>query len=132
MIYLDVCCNDPDNGLFNHMAPALHVGDCEFEALNWHEGKQPRFVETPSGIRLAGKNWKVESSKDWYGNWCWNRYLLWRKGTTPRWYMLEFLTWLKGRKLYSLNCGPSTLFRWWQDELSLTPAELHYEINEMG
>ena len=133
MLLLHVACNDPDNGAFAYRAPALQLGAkdlCEFEAF--HE-PGPRFLETSKGFRLAGKNWETGWSADWVGNWCWNAYRLYppKLAMTQRWYLVDFLTWLKGRQLYQLSTGPSRLFAWWRDDLHLSPAELHTEICDL-
>lgn len=130
MIYLQVACNDPTTGDLAGRAPMLRIGGCEFEALTWPDAG-PRFVELDGAVRLAGKSWPALGRKSWFGNRCWNAYLLGDTRKTPRWWMTEFLIWLRRRELYSLTCGPGTLFEWWRWERSLSPAEIHSEICAM-
>jgi hypothetical protein len=108
---LDVCCNDPDNGHFDGKAYGLSVGSIELEPL-----RSPcRFVLTDRGFRLAGKEWPTTWSKDWVGNWCWNRYRI-SDGRTEYAVMLaRFMFWLKGRKLYTCISGPDEFFLWFDD-----------------
>lgn len=124
-LYLDVACNDPDNGLFYERADQLNIGDAELEPRHYYA--PPRFVELPDAIRLAGKTWQCESSTYGVGNWCWNRYVLAPKGAgvTHRWYMVEFLTWLRRRKLFHCSTAPSEFFEWFNGDDTLAPADVH-------
>lgn len=123
MIYLDVCCNDPDNGAFTSRAVQLSIGDAAWDANDFLTGSA--FKEVEGGIVLSGKRWQVESSNDWVGNWCWNRYLLAKRGITVRWYMVEFVTWLRRRKLFNLTTAPVEFFDWWEGGSDIAPADLH-------
>lgn len=76
-VRLDVCCNNPDNGLFAHAAEAFQVttldGDeVEFESVR----RAPRFAEVPGGIRMLRHVYLTSRQVEWYGNWCWNAYWL--------------------------------------------------------
>lgn len=124
MIYLDVACNDPDNGLFAGRAPMLQLGCAE---LSGNPFRPPRFVELDNSIRLSGKLWHCNWSKEWLGNWCWNRYLLTPpgRGSTHRWYLVEFVKWLRGRKLFHCDVAPSDFFDWFNNDLHCTDAGLH-------
>lgn len=123
MLYLDVACNDPDNGLFAGRALMLQIGCAEFQSHDWVRGSA--FAELDGAIRLAGKRWQVESSKEWFGNWCWNRYQLGVKGLTVCWYLTDFVTWLRGRKLFGIDTAPSDFFDWWNSDATLPPADVH-------
>lgn len=122
MLYLDVACNNPDNGLFTGRATMLQIGCAEFQANDWERGVS--FAEIEGGIRLAGKRWRVENSKDWVGNWCWNRYLIGTKEKTVRWYLVDFVTWLRGRRLFNLEAATVDFGDWW-DGSDLPPADVH-------
>lgn len=127
MIFLDVCCNDPDNGLFAGRAAMLQIGEAEF---GLSRAREPAFVELAAGmqitgIRLAGKSWQVDGAKHGVGNWCWNRYLLARPAITARWYMVEFVTWLRARGLFHCESAPSEFFEWFNDGGDPSPAEVH-------
>ena len=129
MIYLDVCCNHPDNGLFEGRAHGLQIGDAELEPSRY--GRPPTFAIEADHIRLAGKRWRFESSKDWVGNWCWNRYLLARREITPRWYLVDFVTWLRGRGLFRCTTAPSEFFEWFNDGGSASPADVHRMVCDL-
>ena len=124
---LHVACNDPDNGLPIHRAAMLQSGDAELELLGQHE---PRFVELDGAIRLAGKTWPVQSSKEWLGNWCWNGYRIGDGTKTTGWWMVDFVTWLRGRKLFSCTHGPSDFYEWFNGECEMTPAQIHAAVFE--
>ncbi|MBK8196999.1 MAG: hypothetical protein IPK75_01425 [Acidobacteria bacterium] len=128
MLYLDVACNDPDNGLFAHGAPALSIGSAEFQCRR----AAPRFVDGLDGrhpaqldLRLAGRRWGYHGSKEWVGNWCWNRYTLAHPHKTVRWYLTDFVTWLRRRSLYSCDHGPSDFFDWFNGSDAVAPARVH-------
>ena len=135
MITLEVACNDPDNGLFDYKAPALNVAGNELEARRLRE---PRFLEIDgrrpgwNRIRLAGKCWDYNGSKEWYGNWCWNAYYLLPCDLkkTPGWYMVDFLKWLRGRELYDCTYGLSDFCHWFDGSLHLSDADLHTVLFE--
>ena len=100
--YLDVCCNDPDNGNFAGVAMQLMIGCAEFEAIAW-DGlglKCPKFQLTEQGFKMSGKHFKTLGSKDWYGNWCWNRY--WMEGEE----LVDFVLWMWRR--VNFNCSTAT------------------------
>lgn len=123
MLYLDVACNDGDNGLFAGRAEALSIGDAEFEPTRY--GRSPAFVELDGAIRLSGKVWSISFSKYGVGNWCWNRYLLDNGQITPRWYLVEFLTWLRARKLFHCTTAESDFYEWFNGESAVSPADIH-------
>lgn len=123
---LDVACNDPANGVFAHRAPMLGMGCAEFEARDLFNG--PRFVELwgdKSFIRLAGKKWPVSGSKEWVGNWCWNRYAIGDATRTSGWWMVDFLKWLRGRRLFSCNTAESEFFDWFNSDAEIPDSHLH-------
>lgn len=127
MIWLDVACNNPDNGIFDFSAPMLQLGSAEFECSR----AAPSFFEdlpapgSLSRMRLAGKNWTYSHSKDWVGNWCWNRYLLSHPKKSLRWYLTDFVTWLRDRELYSCSQGPCEFFDWFNGKTATAPASVH-------
>ena len=106
-MYLDVACNNPDNGIFMGVAPQLQIGWAEFEA----KGNYPRFVETKKGFRLAGKNFADFGSDDWVGNWCWNRYKL--KVNE----LIRFVKWLRGRELYQCVLSSDEFSSWFESNI---------------
>jgi len=108
MIMVDVACNDPDNGLFAGRAEQISIG---YDLLELEPRRAaPRFVEMTNGFRLAGKQWHSPEAKYGVGNWCWNGY--WMKTK----HVAHFLSWLHGRRLFSVSSGESRLFNMWQSE----------------
>lgn len=108
-IGLDFACNDPDNGLFSGRVDGiqLYAEDPIFE-LEARRETGPRLSVSDGSIRLAGKSWPISSSKEWVGNWCWNRYAF------PLERAADFLIWLHARKLFALTCGDSRLYDAWR------------------
>lgn len=105
-IAIDIACNYPDNGLFDFCAEQINIGElAEFECLG---RRAPRFREVDGGIVLSGKFWPVEGSRDWVGNWCWNRYILSLDRAT------DFLIWLHQRRLFHCSLAEERLFNLWR------------------
>ena len=130
MITLEVACNNPDNGVFDHKAPFINVAGMEFGARRLPE---PTFFELEGRrtgwgrIRLAGKCWDCYGSREWFGNWCWNAYILYPsdQSKTSGWYMVDFLKWLRGRELYSCDLALSDFAEWFDGKRELSDADLH-------
>lgn len=129
MIYLDVACNDPANGLNSGHAEMLQIGHTEFEPRYYP--RSPRFVEEQDHIVISGKSWPIASSKYWVGNWCWNRYQLANPKQTPRWTMTYFLIWLRRRRLYHCTVSFSEFRDWFDSEVTIPPAEIHKLVCEL-
>ena len=128
-MYVDIACNDGDNGLFAGVADQISIGDAEFEPA--HYGASPTFRELDGAVRLSGKVWTIESSKYGVGNWCWNRYLLARPEITPRWYLVEFVTWLRKRKIFRCTTAESEFYEWFNGSAEIAPAEVHRLLGEI-
>lgn len=130
MLYLDVACNDPDNGIFAGRAQGLTIGDAEFMPRNWPRGYA--FSELNGAVRLAGAPWRIASSKRHFGNWCWNRYELYHAGKTTRWYLVDFVKWLRKQKQFSCDCAPSEFFDWFEnEEVVASDADVHRLVCEL-
>ncbi len=131
MLYLDVACNDPDNGIFAGRATMLQIGIAEFSASNFGAGYA--FNEINGAIRLAGKKFPVQSSKNCVGNWCWNRYMLGtEKGMqTPRWWLTDFVIWLRGRGIFQCDAGTVGFCHWFDGDHYLVPAKVHTLVCEL-
>ncbi len=71
---VDIACNDPDNGVFDGRARAVHVGSTEFWCKfgDW----APKLTEGDGWIRIGGLKLQCQGSKYGVGNWCWNGYYL--------------------------------------------------------
>lgn len=109
---LDVCCNDPDNGIFAHQADALHVDTWDGESIEFEARslRLPRFSERPGAIRICRRNWPILASTEWYGNWCWNAYWL-APGT-----LLDLLAAVKKSRLFYCGQAPSQLYDNWNND----------------
>jgi hypothetical protein len=110
-IRLDVCCNNPDNGLFAGRADGLQVTtwdnqDIEFERT----GRAPNFHEKSGQIRIARHWWPYVRSTDWFGNWCWNAY--WIETAV----IIRLLATVKATRLFDCTLGSDTLFDNWNDK----------------
>lgn len=112
---LDVCCNDPDNGLFSGRAAALNLStwDGELIEIEAADMSGPRFSEKPGAIRICRRDWPILASKDWYGNWCWNAYWL-----SPD-VLVDLLAAVKKSGMFNCSCGASQLFHNWNDDDAL-------------
>jgi hypothetical protein len=60
-VRLDVCCNDPDNGIFAHRAEQLQVNTWDGETIELVSLRDPapRFAEGSLTIRLCRRNWPI-------------------------------------------------------------------------
>jgi hypothetical protein len=105
-VYIDVACNDPDNGLFANRAEYIQLMGGEVE-LERYPGV--RFSELPDGIRIHRQVFPTEGSKDWVGNWCWNRYALSRDNAKKLFEKLRSNGW-------RCTTGPTHFYRWWNRE----------------
>lgn len=132
---LQVACNNPDNGLFAHRAPALKVFDAEFDSRSisgprfiesWHQSPDRSRLE----VRLAGKTWPTTGCTEWIGNWCWNEYQLGDGSRTAGWWMVDFLTWLRSRRLYTCTHGTQTFHAWFNGHGHASPSDIHTMIYE--
>ena len=107
---IDVACNDPDNGNFAGVAMQLQIGCAEFEANAWANSSYrligPKFELVPGGFKMSGKGFKIAGSKDWYGNWCWNRYQM-EDGEITR-----FVQWIWKRFNFSCTTATEEFFDW--------------------
>ena len=114
----DVCCNDPDNGLFAHIAEQLEVttwdgADLQLECVR---ERAPRFAELPGHVRLMRRKWPILASKEWYGNWCWNAYWL----EPP--VLVGLLAAVKASEMFHCCEGPSQLYDNWNDPGTIDEA----------
>lgn len=112
LIPIDMACNDPDNGLFAGRVEQLTIGS-EFLELTARR-TPPRLVELPDGrLRISGRVWACHGSKEWVGNWCWNRY--WLRLDVA----IDMLAWLHRRQAFHCDMGETRLFNLWgKSELS--------------
>ncbi|WP_303763543.1 hypothetical protein [Sphingobium yanoikuyae] len=122
-IGIDIACNDPDNGLFDGRARAIHVdmpGDTLME-LAASDMVGPRMREVDFGIAISNKHWPVLGSAYGVGNWCWNRY--WMSVETA----VDFLAWTHQRGRFDVEQAEERLFAAWKCPRAL-PVDLFREI----
>lgn len=72
LIAVDFACNDPASGIFEGKA---WMGSIDGNDIERSSG-EVRFHETATGFTIHRKKFAVHDSKEWVGNWCWNRYWL--------------------------------------------------------
>ena len=109
---LDVACNDPDNGLFAHIAEHLQVTtwDGENIELECQRMRAPRFTEVSGGIRFMRHVWPTLASKEWYGNnWCWNAYWLAPED------LISLLRCAQVSGMFHCGCAPTQLYENWNN-----------------
>jgi hypothetical protein len=120
-VKIDLACNDPDNGLFWDRVEQINIGELlVLSALR----TPPTLRELPGAIRLAGKRWPVLGSKDWVGNWCWNRYVLDLDVAA------DFLVWLHGRRLFNCDQAETRLFNLWRLPEPLPREFVHRQLGK--
>lgn len=71
LVVVDFACNDPDNGNFAGKVWQAQVNGNEIESPN---GQEFAFTVIDGHIRIHRRKFAFSASKDWFGNWCWNRY----------------------------------------------------------
>lgn len=131
MNYLDVCCNNPDNGIFTGHACQLQIGCAEFESHAWtyasyNANAGPKFVPNKIGFRIAGKQFKTRASKEWYGNWCWNRYQL-----SDFDELVNFVLWMHKRFLYDCTTATEGFYDWFESSHIIERDELAAMIKDL-
>jgi len=120
--WIDIACNDPDNGLFAGRANMIHYrcGDeyIELEARCW-EGFA--FTEGETWFRIHRRKFNFVGVKGWVGNWCWNGYRL-RRSEAKR-----FLGVLRSSGEWHCVQGPSRWFEWFNG-----PEPAHHDAQIMN
>ncbi len=107
-VAIDIACNDPDNGLFADRAGMIQIDDIELKSDNWVDGY--RFTEFDDAIRLHRRKFKIVGSKDWVGNWCWNRY--WMERIEAK----RFIAMLRDSGRWRCTQGPCRWYDWFNRE----------------
>lgn len=103
---IDFACNDPDNGLFAGRAGFAMYGDIEIEAPSF-EGFA--FNVSEDALRIHRRRFTFVGSREWVGNWCWNRYFLRREDMKALLLRMRANGW-------RVTCGASRFFHWWNAE----------------
>lgn len=116
-VRLDFCCNNPDNGLFDHRIAGVQLPDLDLE-LAARDLRGPSFALLDDGrMRISRRQFRYTWSREWIGNWCWNAYYF-----DPA-EAVELLSYLHGLGKFSPECGADRLFDMWTRERPFGPAE---------
>lgn len=123
-VRVDVCCNDPDNGLFAHRAAAIQLADQLLE-LAASDFRGPTFREIGDHIKLSRRRFPVLASKEWYGNWCWNAY--WMDVAEA----VDLLTYAHAIGAFDVEQGEERLFSLWRQREALTEDDREFLARQM-
>ncbi len=105
LVPVDFACNDPDNGSFEGRTWMASIDGNEVE-----RGDGPvALTELPNTIRIHRRKFLVQSSQEWVGNWCWNRYMMTAKEANRLAAVLKDNGW-------SCVCGDDRFFDWMNGE----------------
>lgn len=70
-----LCCNNPDNGMFQGWADFAHI--------DWPDGTVSRMSFSGTKVDYLFPTLQVgrvkancSNYRDWVGNWCWNEYII--------------------------------------------------------
>lgn len=99
---IEIYCNNPDNGLFDGKASAIHIGSLRLACRFWDWS--PKLVEGDGFIRLGGKKLRCSGSVYGVGNWCWNAY---RCDAAD---VEALVNWAKFRKWFDVEEAPARVF----------------------
>ena len=111
-VAIDLACNDPDSGLFAGRIQGVQIyyrcGDPLVE-LEPRTTRAPLLTRLGEGrLRISGKSWPIVGSKEWFGNWCWNRYWF------DRGVAADLLIWMQARDLFVCSTGELRIFNAWK------------------
>lgn len=120
---LMLCCNNPDNGMFEGYAEAvsLELACGESIELNGPRVKISEKAATTQGryyeiIKIGRVSARKLGGATWVGNWCWDSVRL----ESERCRMV--LNYLK-RRGWSCECAPAEFYDRWQQPGDITPEE---------
>lgn len=129
-IRVEVACNDERGHFAGKFEALCFAAKGERIGLDLRSGSAPRFKELPDGcIYVYRRRCDVLASREWYGNWCWNAYVI----TLPMaaWWLTHAVS--KGR--FGLDmaegdhaCRISDLI----DQGSITPSEAMLYLGMFG
>ena len=114
LIRVMLCCNDPDNGIFDGHLSALEIGpNMSFSSTQW---KGPRLAYLGGDgrtfgharVRIAGKVFPICGYRNWVGNWCWDCVTM--RGET----VIELLNWPRFSQFFDIDEGEERLFNWFK------------------
>lgn len=109
-VKIPVCfaCNDYRNGIFDDKVSALEIGnnalrlECNF--ADW----SPRMRVEKGKIYIARRAFPYQSYTNWYGNWCWDRAILYGED------LINLLNWLKLKNWFSPEEGELRMVKVWE------------------
>jgi hypothetical protein len=123
MLTLQLCCNDPDNGMFAGYIENLHIKLACGDPI---ELSGPRVKVSERALRACGKDaelikiGRVTARKyggaTWVGNWCWDSVKV--ESEKAR----QIVNYLKARD-WSCECAPNDFFDRWLDAGAITADE---------
>lgn len=123
-VRVDVCCNDPDNGLFDHRAAMIQLPD-QLLDLSASDFRGPTFREYSDSIKLSRRRFPVLASKEWFGNWCWNAY--WLDVVDA----VDLLTYAHAIGAFDVEQGEERLFARWRWQEVLTEGDREFLARQM-
>lgn len=76
-IRVEVACNDAHGHFAGKFEALCFAARGERIGMELSGGASPRFKELPDGrIYVYRRRCEVLSSREWFGNWCWNAYVI--------------------------------------------------------
>ena len=108
-----LACNDDRNGLFVGKFDSLIVENDTGDVLFSLEGEPIKVVVNRMDLRIMNSVFPIIDCTEWYGNWCWNMYLM-DKPTT-----IKLLNMLHEKKWDCIE-GLEATFGLWEKETRLT------------
>lgn len=115
-VRVDICCNDPGNGLFDHRAAMIQLPDQLLE-LSANDFRGPVFREHPDHIQISRRRFRSSRSKEWFGNWCCNAYWLDIDDA------VEMLAYVHSTGAFAVDQGEERLFSRWRWAETLTAGD---------
>ena len=111
LISLDFACNNPDNGLFAGLVSAITITDSDGEQIELEANREFLFAVTSDHIRIHRRNFAFDKSREWLGNWCWNRYgFTWPEGK-------RLIHALRATGRWHCTLGEETFYHWFNEGL---------------
>jgi hypothetical protein len=121
-IWVDVACNNPDNGIFvgkfHMMSVRAGADDLDFEGP-WSQYDGVTFLAMEKFARIGRIRVPIHAYKQWYGNWCWDSIAV----SWPD--MLKIVNYLGNNRKrgWHMTNGPDDLFTAFNERHEITPME---------
>lgn len=127
LVSISLCCNNPDNGMFEGRFDKVQIGQDILTLDNQYwPPRSPRlkyrfkgdehaagnFGADPvvGGIRVSRRFFEVWGHKAWWGNWCWDLVLM-----TPD-VTIDFVNYLKELNVFQVESGETRWFNYFAQE----------------